>query len=537
MKKLAVLTAAFLLILGFGQCKKEQPVNQVTEGEPVFITVKVGNDGSKAGVNPNNGKITFNNGDKLYVGYNNACLGYLTYSYNNGSFSGNLNITQSGAQPLHFYYLGGKFATRVSIDAQLYTVDIIDQTATASGVYPVISYGISTTDYSSEMASYATTLFNKCALVKFDVTTSSNAPTCLKGMNNMVTVDFAENTITNSQKGRGIITLAAGEGEKWAILLPQDAMGVGETGSAYSAGGDYCGTRGAIPAIENNDYLTNGISVVVNSEIVVPQGAVKGWFTINADGDHVYFSQGNLQYIGSAATPYWKFADNQWGRFCTTTGQDGSNQNVDRDHFGWGTSGRNHGAVCYQPWNTSQTSSDYYAYGQYINNLYDQSGIADWGVNSISNGGNTPNQWRTLTKDEWEYVIQRRTTTSGVRYAKARVNNVNGIILLPDGWDVSYGGLNLTNDGNAYYENNPISSDYWESNFAPHGAVFLPAAYRREGTTINMSNTLGMGYYWSSSYYDSNQAYMLSFGNSTLSSSNNSNRYYGQSVRLVRDVE
>ena len=37
-----------------------------------------------------------------------------------------------------------------------------------------------------------------------------------------------------------------------------------------------------------------------------PEGAINGLFTINENGDQVYFSQGNLQYIGSAATPYWK---------------------------------------------------------------------------------------------------------------------------------------------------------------------------------------------------------------------------------------
>ena len=43
-----------------------------------------------------------------------------------------------------------------------------------------------------------------------------------------------------------------------------------------------------------------------------PIGAINGKFTINANGNQVYFSQGNLQYIGSAATPYWKFAEKQW---------------------------------------------------------------------------------------------------------------------------------------------------------------------------------------------------------------------------------
>ena len=43
-----------------------------------------------------------------------------------------------------------------------------------------------------------------------------------------------------------------------------------------------------------------------------PEGAINGLFTINEAGDQVYFSKGNLQYIGSADTPYWRFAENQW---------------------------------------------------------------------------------------------------------------------------------------------------------------------------------------------------------------------------------
>lgn len=41
-------------------------------------------------------------------------------------------------------------------------------------------------------------------------------------------------------------------------------------------------------------------------------GKLPGAFTINSNCDMVYFSQGNLQYIGSAETPYWKFADYQY---------------------------------------------------------------------------------------------------------------------------------------------------------------------------------------------------------------------------------
>jgi hypothetical protein len=541
MRKLTIFATAFLLILGLGQCKKEQSANLVTESVPVCITVKVGNNDSKAGVNPSNGKITFNNGDMLYVGYNNSPVGSLSYSSSTNSFSGYLNLTESGEQLLHFYYLGGGSAT-YNVKTGQYTVDISDQKSTASGNYPVISYGTSTTIFSSGTTSYTTTLFNKCALVKFNVSTSSESATCLKGMNNMVTVDFAENAITYGQKGKGIIKLPAGSGEKWAILLPQDALEAGEVGSVVSDDGWYKGTRGAMPAIENNGYLADGILVEVNSEVEVPQGAIRGQFTINSDGDKVFFSNGNLQYIGSAATPYWKFADSQL-TYLGNNGQGSSATNVDRDLFGWGTSGYSHGAVCYRPWSTSETSSDYYAYGQNATNLYDQSGMADWGANPISNGGNAPNQWRTLTKDEWKYVFNSRSTTSGIRYAKARVNGVHGVILLPDDWSSSYYNLSNTNDGGAYYENNPIQINYggdWNE-LEQHGAVFLPASGYREGTSvsgISSGSYLGMGWYWSASYYNGDRAYHLRFGNSTMNPDYSfGDRYVGNAVRLVRDVE
>ena len=66
---------------------------------------------------------------------------------------------------------------------------------------------------------------------------------------------------------------------------------------------------------------------------VGPQGIIKGTFTINATDNQVYFSQGNLLYIGIAATPYWKFADHQWDYLGTTISQNSSDENVDHYHF------------------------------------------------------------------------------------------------------------------------------------------------------------------------------------------------------------
>lgn len=272
------------------------------------------------------------------------------------------------------------------------------------------------------------------------------------------------------------------------------------------------------------------------AEPSAPIGAINGKFTINSNGDQVYFSQGNLQYIGSAATPYWKFAENQWDYFGTSTGQNSSNSNVDRDLFGWGTSGYNHGAICYQPWSISRTTSDYYAYGNSAYNLYDQTGMADWGYNSISNGGNKIHQWRTLSSEEWNYLLSTRNTASGIRFAKGTVNGVCGVILLPDDWNSSYYTLNSTNNTTVHCSKNTITSSDWTSNLESHGAVFLPTAGQRTATTL--SHVSDYGQYGSSSCNMAESAYAFSFSTSTRWYVNSTNmRYVGVSVRLVQDIQ
>ena len=87
----------------------------------------------------------------------------------------------------------------------------------------------------------------------------------------------------------------------------------------------------------------------------VPTGAIDGKFSINEDGGQVYFSQGNLQYQASSNT--WKFAENQYDYVGSTNSNISSTYSGWIDLFGWGTSGYNHGANCYQPWSTSQTAA------------------------------------------------------------------------------------------------------------------------------------------------------------------------------------
>ena len=283
-------------------------------------------------------------------------------------------------------------------------------------------------------------------------------------------------------------------------------------------------------------YATNAASTTYGNEMEFTtqqtwqNGISPGLFSVSAS-QQVHFSQGNLQY--QASTNTWRFATNQYDCVGSGNSNISSTYNGWIDLFGWGTSGYNHGANCYQPWSTGTSYSDYYAYGNYQYNLYDQTGQADWGYNPISNGGNQTNQWRTLTQPEWDYVFNTRATTSGIRYAKANVNNVNGVILLPDDWSASTYRLSNTNSSGSSFSSNTMTASQW-STLEQAGAVFLPTAGSRSGTSVG--NVGSIGYYWSASYYDSSRAYSVYFGGSSLYT-NYGSRYGGRGVRLVRVAE
>ena len=249
--------------------------------------------------------------------------------------------------------------------------------------------------------------------------------------------------------------------------------------------------------------------------IFATQGALSGKFTINADGDQVVFSQGNLQYVGT-----WQFATNQWD----TIGAAQSDNH--RDLFGWGT-GNN-------PNNVSMNSSDYATY-------------TEWGNNPITNGGNKANQWRTLSKDEWVYLFYGRTDAA-TKFGLGSVNGVNGTILLPDNWTLPSGASftasttqGLADQGGCYYNgsgnnfsHNTYTAAQWKT-MEDNGAVFLPAAGGRDGTGVG--NVGSGGYYWSSTPYDEYGAYGLLFISDYLDPQYYDGRSGGLSVRLVKALE
>ena len=202
------------------------------------------------------------------------------------------------------------------------------------------------------------------------------------------------------------------------------------------------------------------------------------------------------------------------------------------DAFGWGTSGIDHGAECYQPWATILDDSSYFAYGDATCNLYDRTGQADWGYNAIQNGENQSGQWRTLSKEEWEYVFDKRVTSSGARFAHAVVNGVLGTVLFPDDWDASVYTFTQVNAKHVFGASttNVISETDWHALHYQCGLVFLPN-YQRAGL------------YWSSSCnntydeYGLNCAYSVANAAGTIVVGVNDFRHQKEFVRLVRNAE
>lgn len=284
---------------------------------------------------------------------------------------------------------------------------------------------------------------------------------------------------------------------------------------------------------EYSFMVTSNRQIMANF-VMVPTGAIKGLFTIDNDGNQVFFSQGNLEYIKSTQT--WCFMEHQYDVVETygDVGLDYANYDT-VSLFGWATSGCNLRGIdtnyYYHPYNTN---TDYYSYGPIGDfDLTGEYANGDWGVyNCISNGGNTTNTWRVLTTYEWQYVFNLRITPSRLRYAKAHVNGVDGVILLPDNWKVDIFNLTGANTNNVSYDSNEISAQQWETILESAGAVFFPAAGERSGTNVY----LGSCQYWSVSSHNDWSAYLISVpgtSNSLYSTGKNN----GMTVRLVRHVQ
>ena len=259
-----------------------------------------------------------------------------------------------------------------------------------------------------------------------------------------------------------------------------------------------------------------------------------------ADGQLVSFSPGNLQFCttGSHATAEgtasgtFRFAEHQYDYLGQANAAVSDTNSGWIDLLTWGSSGW-HVSPC------SEKDGDYD-----IESLCGSEAYADWGVyNAI--GSDAPGTWRTLTRDEWDYLVNRRAAstvdgTDSARYAEATVCGIKGLILFPDRFERpesidSIVGINL-NSFTLHFADNVYTAEQWAL-LETAGAVFLPAAGFRGGTWLS---TIGEGgSYWASTCNADRQAYALLFLDGVVNASAEctyeKDRGYGRSVRLVKD--
>lgn len=258
------------------------------------------------------------------------------------------------------------------------------------------------------------------------------------------------------------------------------------------------------------------------------RGRLSGKFSV-APGRQVYFSQGNLQY--QASTNTWRFAEHQYDIIGEMNKWVSKSYSGWIDNFAWGSSGYND-IVPYP------VPNPYYV-GEYMFpnftgfSLTGENAQYDWGVhNRISNGGNKAGLWRTLTKDEWNYLFNLRMGAKRLCFF-TQLFGVYGVILLPDDWaSVTYYSENIVD----------LTLSEWQM-FEGAGAAFIPCAgntsyYMTSYGYATTSYATKAGFYWTSSSdnWNGNGCYMYfyPYSSSNINFNTGSNRL---SVRLVQDVK
>ncbi len=535
------LCLAAALLLGLSQCKKQEtpitpPTPEETE-EGIHITLDV-EDGGKHVVIPgtNTAVVNYSFGDKIYVGDGSKYIGTLTNTGSTGGTSSHFEgiILSPSSETLHFYFVGGlETGTLTKGSTTSFAVDISDQ----SSNLPVLSYG--NAPYRADATSYTCMLENKCALVKVGLIYSTSSVVKLMSNSNIKTqasINFNLSNPLNPSDGLDPITAAEDSEtknitlysqngkEKWAILLPTDVIVNNTTVTTVTIGTETYTYGVSVPVLGINNYINSGITIDNHPEFSVSVDNSNETETIKK----VMFSKGNLQYQASSST--WRFADNQWDY----VGNNDNNNSMSAtsgnwmDLFGWGTwTGNNP-----KPLQISEEA-------EYT-----------WDNDDFTGELDNHNNWRTLSQGEWNYLLNGRAPNTNARYAKAMVNNVEGLIVFSDNYSQPLEVTPPTNINvySAPYTGNNYSADEWNT-LADYGAVFLPAAGNRtvttetttEGepptTTIKINEAGNKGYYWTST---TNSHKFVGFDISGVSTSNTTddpNPTFGCAVRLVRDIE
>ena len=475
MKKVSLILAALALVLGISQCKKQE--KPVASGEKQHIVLNASFGDSNAKIAEDGiGGLKWTVGDVINVSQNGQSLsaeGLKCTDVANGIFEGDITATTGN---ITFTFGELKYA-----DQSGELNDAISLTAEA----PYDKNG-----------NYNVTMTMPYAVLKLDL-----SPLGTSGEMTIAVADKVIASVTDVETPDAVFVAVPANNElteykigfcdniatKYWQLLPN---------SFYSS--------------TNGSGEGSGASIVIAP---APKFSVSETTTVT-------FAPGYLYYDGSESK--WKFEAHQWdfrtyeGGGAVIDGSTTTTEAGDWGLFGFSTTASNYGMKTRKP------------EGEGDNWEIDYEGdFVDWGSNVI--GTDAANTWRTLTKAEWVFLIGKaddshqepepcRDNASSLRAWKELDGGHKGLVILPDGTNASV-----------------MSSITTLAQLATYGAVFLPASGYRLGTVIHDVGV--QGNCWASSLNNGFPHYFY-FSHAALypiRPSASGNRYYGQSVRLVKE--
>lgn len=343
------------------------------------------------------------------------------------------------------------------------------------------------------------TLTNQLALCKF---------TIKDGDGTDITNQLTKLTIKNGSDVYSVNTSSLSN--IWVALKPITSGKI----DIYAAKNTYLYRK----TVSGKTLAVNTLTPIKVTAPLVP-GALSGLFSVNDNHDLVYFSQGNLQARWHYSTwANWYFADyqhdfikNYQGNVSVGNPQDGDVI----DLFGWST---NYGSNYYGINASTEKNPE-------KENYVYQGDFYDWGNTIIQNGGSESGcLWRTLSYDEFKYILKTRSASTISGKANARFLmahfpgdgegkiHIAGVVLFPDNYKlpdldhttITYEAVNMSSTYGAEYNVwEPVATLDWGDwgKMEAAGAVFLPNAGSRNGTDVDLydySDSYPWGGYWTS---------------------------------------
>ena len=569
MKKAFTFIAAAALILCSAGCTKQELQKDEFGGQTINLTLEATRGdatGTKTTISYNEEYASLESvwtaGDKIYV-YSRKSgekIGELTqtgdivnqktsataqYATSYAKFTGSVTINEpdKDSDDFAFVYQGNRTELTPTEGKLTY---LLGTSLTVAGLNAWdLAYATGKIQGTAGSASCAVSFTNKLAFGYF--TTAGLEETNLSAQYySGFTFDVKTGTITGT---RGSVTLPDGQAFYMPLIPGEVKMDCGKAWSQQSDKWGYTTTKQSksFTAVAGSYYRLGrsssfGPVAFTKTTWTLYETLKDSKFKVAADKE-VYFTQGNLQYIGSAATPYWRVAPDQYSYFATSSSSEepaatGTLLPIDSDVdlFGWGE--------VTPPFKGSTVNSDYNP--AVTDNKLD----TDWATNFNGSATlyadatqtypkNGDGAYCCLTKDEWSYLFGNQW------WGLATVNmndgtTVNGLVVVPNvGADASeielYAKSLLTgtiyksseNQDSARYSDNSIT----QTTLDEKGLLFLPAAGYRGG----LAPTAGGrdGNYWSITSSSSGKASRLIFGTTGYKLNLESNRYGGSSVRLA----